>query len=288
MELRSERLLVTVADEGIPGTRFDRTGVCTRVVLDGQHTFLGQEAHGDYAGTGGAGLCGEFGIETPLGYESSAVGGCFPKIGVGALTRIDAGAYDFMQAYPCRPFDLDVRQEERSITFVMTDCACGEYRFDYTKRLVVDDATLGIDYRLVNRGGRPIRTEEYCHNFMAIDDAEIDESYVLETSFPLRPEAGDPRCRIDGTTLRLSGLEQGYLDIVQDRGLPTDGAHWILRSPGHAGVSVTESFSLHRFELWSMTHAIAPEFFLWLDIPAGGEKQWRRTYRFFADEGGAP
>jgi hypothetical protein len=285
MELRTKRLQIVINEAGIlgHGCRFDRTGVCTRIVLDERYSFLGREAHGDYTGTGGVGLCGEFGIETPLGYAAVKPGESFPKIGVGSLRRVDDAAYNFMREYPLDPFAFEVHQEGNAVTFHAPGCSVGPWRFDYTKRLVVDDATLRIEYHLVNRGVLPITTEEYCHNFFRVADENIDERLVLECSFPLAPQLNDPRAGIEGRTLRLSDLHKGYLLLVQKEALPLEPVKWTLRLPGKAGVAVTEDFPLHRFTLWSMTHAISPEFLIWLDVPPHAEKRWRRTYRFFSE-----
>jgi hypothetical protein len=285
MELHTKRLRVVVDEAGVlgHGSRFDRTGVCTQVFLDDRFSFLGQEAHGDYTGTGGVGLCGEFGIETPIGYAAVGPGESFPKIGIGALQRVSDAAYSFMQEYPLKPFPFTVRRDDNAVGFQAAGCECGPWRFDYSKWLVVDDTTLRIEYRVVNRGGLPIRTEEYCHNFMRIADEDISEQLVLECSFPLAPQLNDPRAHIAGRAVRLTQLHKGYLLLVQKEALPTDPVTWTLRLPGKAGVAVTEDFPLHRFTLWSMTHAISPEFLIWLDIAPGAEKRWQRTYRFFAD-----
>src|SRR5688572_25534831 len=87
LHLISDRLRVDIATPGsstYAGSRFDWTGLITQVTLDGRHTFCGQEAT-DGTGTGGIGLCNEFGIFEPVGYDDARVGDQFPKLGIGLL-----------------------------------------------------------------------------------------------------------------------------------------------------------------------------------------------------------
>src|SRR5690554_4456888 len=82
--IRNEHLSVEIGEPGnYNGSRFDWTGFIQQVTLaSGNHTFCTPESliHGE--GSGGAGLCNEFGIHMPVGYDDQlAIGDCFPKIG---------------------------------------------------------------------------------------------------------------------------------------------------------------------------------------------------------------
>lgn len=83
--LKNDRLLVEIAElgEAYQGTRFDGTGIITGVKLDGQHQFCVPESLTPGTGTGGIGICSEFGIKEAIGYEDTRVGEQFPKLGVG-------------------------------------------------------------------------------------------------------------------------------------------------------------------------------------------------------------
>src|SRR5512133_1768995 len=88
-ELSTDRLMVRVAKPGFTyrRTRFDWTGFVTDVMLDGQHTFTSVESPNPMEGAGGIGLCNEFGIHEPIGYDEAPKGGYFPKLGVGLLKK---------------------------------------------------------------------------------------------------------------------------------------------------------------------------------------------------------
>ncbi|MFD1908517.1 hypothetical protein ACFSQ7_37740 [Paenibacillus rhizoplanae] len=80
-------LTVEIAEVGAyGGTRFDWTGFITGVTLEqGGHTFCVPESLVPGQGTGGIGLCNEFGISRAIGYEDAAAGEWFPKFGIGLL-----------------------------------------------------------------------------------------------------------------------------------------------------------------------------------------------------------
>lgn len=88
--------------EPAAGGRFDRTGwiACVRLKGRRRHEFGVPESFAPGRGTGGSGLCAEFGINGPNGYDEAGVGEDFPKIGVGLLTRQGVRDYSFFEDYP--------------------------------------------------------------------------------------------------------------------------------------------------------------------------------------------
>lgn len=76
--------------------------------LDGRHTFCVPEQYEPGRGSGGSGLCNEFGIRTPIGYDEAKVGDQFPKIGTGLLKRKSEEGYDFFTPYEVEPFPVFV------------------------------------------------------------------------------------------------------------------------------------------------------------------------------------
>ena len=110
MVLAGDRLCVEIAPPGSEyynGSRFDWTGFVVQVTLDNTHTFCGPESR-DGSGTGGIGLCNEFGIFRPIGFDDARPGDQFPKLGVGLLTQPDGSPYRFYRDYAIEPFDIRV------------------------------------------------------------------------------------------------------------------------------------------------------------------------------------
>src|SRR5512135_3483133 len=95
IQLHSDRLEVEISQPGAAysGTRFDWSGFVTQVTLDGKHTYCIPESLVPGEGSGGIGLCNEFGIDSPVGFDETKPGDLFPKIGIGLLTRLDKPDY---------------------------------------------------------------------------------------------------------------------------------------------------------------------------------------------------
>jgi hypothetical protein len=105
--IQSDRLKVEIAEPGgvYQGTRFDWTGFITQVTLDGKHTFCVPESYQPGHGTGGIGLCNEFGNEKPIAYDDAQPGETFPKLGIGLLAQRHCQLsfhlpYEIVQRFP--------------------------------------------------------------------------------------------------------------------------------------------------------------------------------------------
>ena len=109
--IQSPRLKVEIAEPGTvyQRTRFDWSAFITQVTLDGAHTFCVPESYEAGKGTGGVGLCNEFGIETAVGYADAEPGECFPKLGIGLLKKIDDAPYGFIPPFEIvEKFPIDI------------------------------------------------------------------------------------------------------------------------------------------------------------------------------------
>lgn len=283
MKLSSDRLNISVDNPGSSyrGPRFDWTGICLQVVLDDKHTFCATESCDDYKGTKGIGLSGEFGIATPVGYDDVPVNDTFPKIGVGLLKRRHTGKYSHMEEYEFSPHSIEIEAAGSSMVFKMHNFSHAGFGWDYTKTLTVKDNALTIAYALVNKGSQPIRTEEYCHNFMCIDNRTMSPDYTFTSSFPLNTTVKPEFMTIEGNRLTFPAvLAKTQYFRVDD--LPAQDEHQWELSHKTAGASVTvrEIFPVNRFALWTMPHVISPECFIALNIAPGEAQEWQREYTF--------
>jgi hypothetical protein len=288
MILESSRLSVEVAEPGARyrGTRFDWTAHIVEVELDGRHRFCTSESLQPGTGSGGSGLCNEFGLERPLGFDEAAPGEEFPKLGIGLLTRPDAAPCDHMRTYPLAPFAMACERTARGARWTVEPRACRGYAVRLCKELEVEGAGLSLTYRLDNLGQRAIRTNEYNHNFIAIDGHPIGPDYALATSGPIAALPGAQGVAVAAGGFRWSG-EIGAGRTFSARCLSAPGLRgsfgWTLRHQP-SGVEVSESIDRPPafIGLWGMAHVVSPELFVDIDLATGASMEWRRDYRFSA------
>lgn len=288
MILESSRLSVEVAEPGTRyrGSRFDWTAHIVAVELDGRHRFCTSESLQPGAGSGGSGLCNEFGLERPLGYDEVAPGEEFPKLGIGLLTRLDGAAIDPMRSYPLAPFAMACERTARGARWTVEPRACRGYAVRLRKELELGDAGFSLTYRLDNLGPRAIRTSEYNHNFIAIDGHAIGPGYHLDTSTPITALPGAQGVTVGATGFRWSA-EVGPGRQFSARCLSAPGLRggfgWTLR---HLPSGVVVSEAIDRppafIGLWGMAHVVSPELFVDIDCAAGASMAWRRDYLFGA------
>ena len=286
-ELTSDRLAVDITAPGqaYAGTRFDWSGFVTQVTLDGRHTFCVPEDYRPGQGTGGIGLCNEFGIDQPIGFDSAKPGDPFPKLGVGLLTRLDKPDYSFWYPHQiARNFPIAVHCEADSTTFTVEPVDCRGYAARLVKVLSVVDNALEIAYHLENTGELPIRTNEYVHNFVGINQHTFGPDYQL--TFPYKPVIESPSemneiLEVSGNTIRQreAPVAPFYARLLGFQ--PTDQPQWELAHlPSGVRMRETVDFSPVRVAMWGVNHVISVEVFIDIHLQPGESKRWRRRFEF--------
>ncbi|MEO3946002.1 hypothetical protein [Gorillibacterium sp. CAU 1737] len=288
--LLSEELDVRIAELGddYKGARFDWNGLVTQVTWRGTGlTFCGVENETPGQGSGGIGICNEFGIEGALGYEEAAVGERFSKLGIGLLEKLDEDPYFFMRQYPIQPFAVRREGDERSVTFTVEPDEVNGYAARLEKTLTVEGNRLSIAYRLTNTGSQPIETDEYVHNFLRIGSYEAGPDYVLTWGGAVEvdsPEVGNRAdLKLDGERIDWTGRPDG--EFYTKLTVPEVAAPytWELRhEPSGAYVRESGDYPIDRVALWGHAAVISPEVFIRLSLQPGETTAWTRTYEFFA------
>ncbi|MFF2912298.1 hypothetical protein [Paenibacillus sp. NPDC057934] len=283
-------LSVEIAEMGAyAGSRFDWTGFITQVTLEqGKHTFCVPESLIPGQGSGGRGLCNEFGISRAIGYDEAPVGGWFPKPGVGLLQRQNLDAYTFMGEYERTPFVIGVEASSDSITYTVQPMECNGYGMLLTKTIAIHQNTLIIDYTLVNKGTKTIETEEYVHNFIGIDGNAVGVDYELRLPGVIsieKPESSFTSELLLTEGDRLSWKRQPdrpfYCMLSSDAKGEVDFNWELTHKPSGAGLREIGDFPISQIALWGVGHVISPEVFVNISLLPRQSKHWRRSYEFF-------
>jgi hypothetical protein len=283
--LKNNRICVEIARPGsiYQGSRFDWTGWIINVTLDGKHTFTAHESEHSGVGSGGSGLCNEFGLLTPLGYDDCAPGEAFPKIGVGLLTKPDENGYNFMRSYAIQQFPMEVNRTAHSVVFEVKPHNCRGYEFTLKKTLSIEENRLYIHYDLHNSGQILLQTEEYNHNFVALDGKPIGSGYVLRLPFEVDAEVLPKEITGEGQELRWTSTPQEafYCKFTE---LPNKSKNkWtLIHEQSGVGMQETLHTRLNYFALWGQSHVVCPEMFTNISLPPNESMQWAREYCFFA------
>lgn len=298
-QIKNEQLIIDIAEIGsYRGSRFDRSGFITGVTLmngeQGRHTFCVPESLVSGEGTGGAGLCNEFGIKKAIGYEDAEVGEQFLKLGVGLLTRIDNEEYAFHRSYPISPLQVQVEQENASkLVFRSVQEECRGFAVELTKSVSISQNRLMVEYELVNTGTREICTDEYCHNFIGIDGHDIGPDYLLKFPFELNPWNDDLTTMED----LVVGSEAGMAKVgwrrkpdkpfyFQQLGFEVSRHDWLwelLHQPSGVGVREISSLKVSDVAVWGQGHVVSPEIFTEVKVAPGQRQVWSRVYEFFIE-----
>lgn len=320
IHIRSARLDVEIAQPGTlyTGSRFDWTGYISQITLDGQHTFCAPESLEPGKGTGGLGLCNEFGIETAIGYQDARTGEAFPKLGIGLLARSDDSPYNFFKPYELiEPFPLTVETSQDRAVFTLDPLNCRGYAARLRKTISAAQNELSIHYELENTGTRALITEEYCHNFMAIDRHSIGPDYQLRLGFKpeLEPPGPDmrksapgwiqilaPKFILDRAAQSMMRKMADSIELKEDRlefraipksafysrlaGFSRSGRDQfkLVYMPEQISISEMDDFEPMRFAVWGMAHVASAEVFKRIDLDPGQSTAWTRRYTFNAGE----
>lgn len=285
--LQNERLKVEIAYPGsaYKGSRFDWTGFITQITLDGRHTFCVPEQYEPGRGTGGSGLCNEFGLKDPVGYDDAKPGELFPKIGTGLLKRISGDPYNFFIKYEVEPFPVFATADGLNACFKVEPLECRGYAVRMQKTVSIAGNRLAIGYKLMNAGGRPIETSEYCHNFMGIDGHLVGREYCL--SFPksikIHRTMGDFIHESD----RILWPETPGTDFYGTIEAGFEDGPWkwqLVHLPSGTGVRETSHIKVSHCALWGSAHVVSPELFVAISLLPGETMEWTREYEFFSNE----
>ena len=277
-------LEIELPKEGYAFPRFDQTGKILSLQYKGIQ-ITGVEKPGVPEGKhGGRGLFNEFGIDSPLGFAESELGEWCHKIGVGLLQK-DSAKYHFLNEYKTKPYNFTSSYTDGSLSIKCIAPLENGYGYELTKEIILLPSGFEIRYELKNTGQKTIETNEYCHNFLAINQNAIGADYAIRFPFNIKrlPDAENvnPEQKIvlgqDEITFTDTLSKEFFFEDLS--GEEVVFAHWELRDlKNRISISETGNYETKRVNLWGNAHVICPELFIYINVAPGTTYRWRRTY----------
>ena len=269
-------------------SRFDWTGKIVEVKFQGMPVSIAEQPDGENEHEFGKGFYNEFGMATALGFKEAEVGGWFHKIGVGLLKK-DEAPYLFTKPYEIHPAAFEVGAEANKVVITCTSQKVNGYSYRLRKEIELHNSGFSIAYHLENTGEKDIVTDEYAHNFMALNHQLIGTHYVLRFPFKLQPElfgaAINPEGKVSfkGHEIQFIGTPQEVFFFDHLNGGDITNATWELVHLGSKlGIREFGSFKTEKVNLWGGKHAISPELFFKISLKPGQSGNWSRKYELFS------
>ena len=265
-------------------SRFDWTGKIVKLIFNNIPLSGTEITNCDNEHQYGKGFYNEFGIDTALGFAETEVGDWFHKIGIGLLKK-EGAEYLFNKNYKIKPADFNIETDLDKILIICKSDFVNGYSYILTKEIKLQGNSFIINYNLKNTGDNVIITDEYVHNFTAINNDLIGSNYVLKFPFKLQPklfnETVNPENKVE-----IKQNEITFNDIPNDQfffsnlsGHRATQAKWELTNLNcNISICETGSFETKKVNLWGWKHVISPELFFQFSVEPGQSQEWTRTY----------
>lgn len=280
-------VLIDLPSENNKGSRFDWTGRIKSIsFLNTPLTTLENPALEEDPHMG-KGLYNEFGIDTPLGFDETEIGGWFHKIGIGLLKK-DDHQYNFQKKYTIKPAKFDIVKDSHKIVICCTSEMMNGYAYFLKKEIALHASELTIQYTLENTGKNDLVTDEYTHNFMGQNKVLLGKNYELAFPFKLKPtlfeETVNPELKVDigvhKVTFNDTPTVPYFFSNLTGNGFET--ASWkLINLDATIGIQEMGNFKTDKVNLWGSKHVISPELFFKIFLKPKESIEWSRRYEVF-------
>jgi hypothetical protein len=215
------------------------------------------------------------------------VGGWFHKIGVGLLKK-QHKEYLFHRNHLIKPANFDITYKNQKIKIICKSELINGYSYILKKEITVSENSFTINYSLHNTGEKKIITDEYVHNFMAINNALIGEDYTLKFPFQINSSLFDETVNsenkveigLDNVTFNKTPKKQFFFSNLT--GGKELQAEWILTNlKANVGIKEFGSFKTDKINLWGWKHVISPELFFKISVDPKETVEWSRKFDVF-------
>ena len=287
LKSNSLKVAIDLPLENYKGSRFDWSGKISSIRFKDLPLTTIEDAGSKDVNFLGKGLYNEFGITNPVGYNETPKGGWFHKIGVGLLKK-EHKQYLFHRKHVIRPAHFDITYEDRKIIIICKSELLNGYSYILKKEISISENSFTINYFLHNTGEKKIITDEYVHNFMAINNALIGEDYTLKFPFPINSSLFDETVNsenkveigLDNVTFNKTPEKQFFFSNLT--GGKELQAEWILTNlKANVGIKEFGSFKTDKINLWGWKHVISPELFFKISIDPKETVEWSRKFDVF-------
>lgn len=268
-------------------SRFDWTGKITGVKFKNISLSSVEDPNCQNEDFFGKGFYNEFGIDTALGFDDAEIGEWFHKIGVGVLKKEDS-QYAFNKPYEIKPAKFQINVNEDSVLISCISTSVNGYSYELQKEIEIQETGFAIKYYLKNTGEKVIHTDEYVHNFVALNNSFIGENNNLNFSFELKPEFFG---EIVNTELAViigknrihfnSPPNEQFFFSNLSGGKSVEAAWELINQKTKIGIRENANFQTNKVNLWGWKHVISPELFLDINIAPGESTEWIRNYEVF-------
>jgi len=278
---------VDLPEENYNFSRFDWTGKIVEVNFQNIQVSSIESTDCQNEHYFGKGFYNEFGIDTALGFDETEIGGWFHKIGVGLLKKDDT-EYLSSKNYEIKPAEFKIICESNRLLISCKSKNINGYSYLLKKEIELQETGFTIKYCLQNTGEKDIITDEYVHNFTAINKELIGHNYILKFPFQLKPElfvdTVNPEQKVDigQNDIKFNGSPKEPFFFSNLTGSKNVDAQWdLINLESKIGISETGSFQTNKVNLWGSKHVISPELFINIFIKPGQSADWTRTYSVY-------
>jgi hypothetical protein len=285
LQNKTLKIVVDLPQENYRLARFDWTGKIVSVKFNGTE-ISGQEKVGDKKHAQlGKGFYNEFGIVRPIGFEATKVGGWFHKIGVGLLKKEDDETYAFGKTYKIKPAAFKVQKEAQQMKIQCIPPSVNGYGYILHKEIRLLESGFQLQTRLENTGEKTIATDEYNHNFLAIDSQFSKENYRLKFPFDLDTnnfeQSINPENSLsfDQKDMALNAPVKEPFFFSDLSGGKAAVASWELTNlKQNFKIREEGSFQTNKVNVWGWKEVLSPELFCEVLVKPGHAVEWSRTY----------
>ena len=278
---------VDLPDENYNFSRFDWTGKIVEVIFQNIQLSSIESTDCQNEHYFGKGFYNEFGIDTALGFDETDIGGWFHKIGVGLLKKDDT-QYLFNKNYEIKPAEFKIISESNRLFISCKSKTINGYSYLLKKEIELQENSFTIKYCLQNTGEKDINTDEYVHNFTAINKALIGNNYILKFPFQLKPElfadTVNPEQKVDigQNNIKFNSSPKEPFFFSNLTGSENVDARWeLINLESKIGITETGNFQTNKVNLWGTKHVISPELFFNIFIKPGQSTEWSRNYNVY-------